>query len=114
MTASTPDTTPIPVTIAPTPTWNSLPQAASGGNQVGRPLVEQGSMRSRAVSLPRKRCRAGAHRRRSGEVELHLVLGEQRLNPARFARRSRSRVDLVVRTAIPNVILNPFGESEPP
>ena len=80
------------MTIAP-PTWNSLPQAASGEAQVGRPLVEQ-ELDALARELAAGGAgRGSAHRRRSGEVELHLVLGEQRLQPGRFASGLARRVD---------------------
>lgn len=55
---STPSTTPIPVT-SDAPTAYSLPQAASGdSSRNGVSGSSSSSMRSRASSLPRLRCRA--------------------------------------------------------
>jgi len=58
ITHSVPSTTPIPVTTLP-PTVNSVPQAASGdSSRNGEPGSSSSSIRSRASSLPRARCRS--------------------------------------------------------
>jgi hypothetical protein len=55
---STPSTTPMPVT-SEAPTAKSVPQAASGdSSRNGASASSSSSMRSRAVSLPRRWCRS--------------------------------------------------------